>query len=104
MRVREEIPSRPLSGRTPRTLAGASAALLGVAATVGSPEGSVLAAIVAAALALAPAVAGRGRIRLVGAVLVVLSLALAASRLGDARRSMGAWRERAEERARQGKP
>ena len=93
-----------MSGRTPRTLAWASAVLLAVAGTIGSPEASVLAAAVAALLALAPAVAGRGRIRLVGSVLVVLSLALAAARLGDARRSMGAWRERAEERAREAKP
>lgn len=93
-----------MKGRTPRTLAWAAVVLLAVAATVGSPEASVLAAALAAIFALAPAVAGRGRVRLGGVVLVVLSLALAASRFTEARRGASAWRERAEERAREAGP
>ncbi len=81
-----------MSATTARTLLWAAAILGAVGAMIGSPAGGLLVLAVGAAVAGLAAIPGTRRTRIVAAVLALACLALAAGRLGDARREMARYR------------
>lgn len=84
-----------MNPRSARTLLWVSFLLAVAGGTVGAPEAGLAILLLAASCALVPVVASSGNIRVVGAILLLASLALAFTTYPAAKRQMDRHRERA---------
>ncbi len=80
---------------TARTLVWGAAILGAIGALIGSPAGGLVVLALGAVVAGLAAIPGTRRTRIAAALLAVACLALAAARLGEARREMAAYRAHA---------